>query len=455
MTSFYSYQVKKNWPNRWKRTRKILLGAHSYVTMRLTKARCSTCDPTTACTTGLQDATNPLHWHDLNDQVLEGVRQLLPPIYPADKSIGIVDSKFSRKFQIFPRDEETAVFVGSGDLGSVTIGAGSGIPGKYVYGYIGTSGWVAHTTTSKLKKGKTMTTTAATKDKVTTPATVTTLQERIALTSSGEVKKHQQSLHHQPPEQQLPGVFLLSHPCDTSLVIKAASCITACGNIEWIRKAVGAFDCEKEAGKKVSYEDFDKACMRSAAGCNGVLYLPWLNGERSPFTNPTARACFIGINSDTSKADMYRAVVEGICYSYKSLVTVLNLMDDIKDGFMVVGGATKSRVFMQILSDILRVKVIAIPNSRSVGTVGAVIMAGKSLGWYSSLRPNRLFSQEHFKNTDKTTVVDDSAACVCYEPSSKAKDSRIHAERYKIYSGLSEILKGTFSRLLEVSFPVA
>mmetsp|Transcript_34696 Transcript_34696/g.55819 ORF Transcript_34696/g.55819 Transcript_34696/m.55819 type:complete len:83 (-) Transcript_34696:188-436(-) len=82
-------------------------------------------------------------------------------------------------------------------------------------------------------------------------------------------------------------------------------------------------------------------------------------------------------------------------------------------------------------------------------------MAGKSLGWYSSLRPNRLFSQEHFKNTDKTTVVDDSAACVCYEPSSKAKDSRIHAERYKIYSGLSEILKGTFSRLLEVSFPVA
>jgi len=370
---------------------------------------------------------------------------LLPAIIDGDKVVGTLLQETRElecfKTSVFPSGKPIFIFHGCGDVGAVTLGAGEGLPNALsFYAYMGTSGWVASTIDA-----------AAAKD---------TKGQRI---------------------QQSPGVFLLSHPCVKSFKIQAASCITAGGNIEWLRRVLRSSpiistqrseererheshnfkssksndygdeksnsplnshknqreerEGEKLENEQISYADLESLCRSSRPGCNGVMFFPWLNGERSPFTDPSATAGFLGIRPNTSMGDICRAIVEGICYSCKALIQSLSLPEGRKVTVVVVGGAGRSGIWMQSLSDILQCDVKPIKQSQGVGTLGAALMAAKGLKWTDTIHAHKWLTVS-------------SSDPEIYTPNVETES--LHRKRYNVYSTLYASLKQVFRELSQV-----
>ena len=333
--------VQKHAPDQLAACRKILVGAHEYVGWRLHGA--AGADYTTAATTGLLDlARNRWSFDLLSPLGLDADK--LPGLHAATSVVGEVTTAAAELTGI---PAGTPVLRGAGDLAATTIGVGAGEPGR-LYGYLGTSGWVAA------------------------------------------------SLDHATPNPR-GGVFTLRHP-DPQRYIQVAPMLTAGGNLDWFRTEVvgsagqGAGGKEQGAGREglgVSYERLNVQAASSRPGSGGLIYLPYLAGERSPFSDPQARGAFIGLSTTTTQADLARAVMEGVALAYRSLCMALNL--PLGGAFYLVGGGAKSPVWSQILADVLgcEVQVVAAPGDAAAR--GAAILAGTELRWWSGFVPDRSF----------------------------------------------------------------
>ena len=203
--------------------------------------------------------------------------------------------------------EGIPVYLAPGDAGTATLGIGSGEAGK-PYAYIGSSGWVAF---SSKQKGK--------------------------------------------PET---GVFTLAHPQE-KMYICVAPLLTAGGNLDWACKQLD-FD---------SHEQMIKAALVQVP--SNLIYLPYLNGERSPFNDPHARASFIGLGSHHTNADMARAVLEGVAFAYKHALEAL--MTESFSTLALTGGGARSIKFCQLLADVLGVNVSVPKEAEHNGLRGALL----------------------------------------------------------------------------------
>ncbi len=158
------------------------------------------------------------------------------------------------------------------------------------------------------------------------------------------------------------GVITLAHP-DPDLHIQVAPLLTAGGNLE---QALVMFDAK----------NYDDLLRRAADHPVDVLYLPYLNGERSPFVDPLARATFIGIDNQTSNSTLIRALLTGVAYGYRH---ALDELDDVPvDKLMMTGGGTKSGLWMQIFADVLGTSVNVLQDAENIGVRGAVAAARKA-----------------------------------------------------------------------------
>lgn len=248
--------IKKHKPEILSKTKCLLPGASDYIVFRMTGETAT--DTTTASTTGLMELVKK-KWLDkalFDEMGLQGVQTLLPKLYDGGEMIGILQQNSAKDLGILAG---TPVFLGPGDAGSATIGAGCGIPGK-AYAYIGTSGWAAFS--------------------------------------------------EKQPADPKTGVITLSHPkCDH--FIQIAPLLTAGGNIEWA-KSLSSFE---------SYDSLINDAISSSL--SNLIFLPYLKGERSPFVDPKARGAFIGLQSTTGQSAMNRAVLEGICFAFRHALTAL------------------------------------------------------------------------------------------------------------------------------------
>ena len=119
------------------------------------------------------------------------------------------------------------------------------------------------------------------------------------------------------------------------------------------------------------------------AGSNGLYYLPYLMGERSPRWNPEARGAFVGLKMETSRAEIFRSVYEGVAFNLEIILKLVMGNLELKD-IVMTGGGAKSRVWCQIFADIYNLS-IKIPNHIEEATsIGAAVTAGVGLGVYDS-----------------------------------------------------------------------
>ncbi|SKA73516.1 xylulokinase [Clostridium sp. USBA 49] len=139
--------------------------------------------------------------------------------------------------------------------------------------------------------------------------------------------------------------------------------------------------------KKLESDSFDNLlneAEKSPVGSNGVIFLPYLMGERTPYSDPDAKGVFFGLNMTNTRGDMTRAVLEGVCFGLRDSLEILKSLNVPIEAVRVSGGGAKSPLWRQILADIFGVKVQLI-SSKEGPAYGAAILAAVGCGLYSTV----------------------------------------------------------------------
>lgn len=141
-------------------------------------------------------------------------------------------------------------------------------------------------------------------------------------------------------------------------MLSAASC-----NKWWMDEIIGTKDYRKEQ------ESIQKL------GENHVFYLPYLMGERSPYNNPNARATFIGMTMDTTRADMTQAVLEGVAFALRDSLEVAKSLGIRIERTKICGGGAKSPLWRKIIANVLNLKVDILETEEGPSLGGAMLAA--------------------------------------------------------------------------------
>lgn len=123
------------------------------------------------------------------------------------------------------------------------------------------------------------------------------------------------------------------------------------------------------------------AAAASPPGANGVLYGPWIYGERAPIEDRTIRAAFHNLSLDTTRGDMVRAVLEGVAFNTRWLLRPFEKFIGRRvEGIRVVGGGGQSALWRQILADVLDRPVLAVADPIQANVRGAAMIGAVGLG---------------------------------------------------------------------------
>lgn len=194
------------------------------------------------------------------------------------------------------------------------------------------------------------------------------------------------------------------------------------GTLKWFRQ---------ELGGGLSFDELTAEAESVAAGSDGMIFLPYMAGERSPIWNPDAKGVYYGLSFDKTRGHMIRAMLEGVAYSLEH-----NLRTAAESGVRVdvlnaMGGASNSLLWTQIKADVTG-KTIQVPTSDTATTLGAALLAGVGSGVYRDY-------QEAVSRTIVITRVQ--------EPNPANRE--VYDRSMELYLRLYEDLQGTFSAYRE------
>ena len=147
----------------------------------------------------------------------------------------------------------------------------------------------------------------------------------------------------------------------------------AAQSLRWFRDNV-----VRKSGSMLSFSDIEVPAREIPPGSNGVIYHPFLNGERAPYFDPHLRASFIGLSSFHDLRHMTRAVMEGVAYSLKDCLDTAVSVGLLADEVRLIGGGGKSPLWCQIVADVLGRPVIKLQSDDS--SLGSAMLAGVGTG---------------------------------------------------------------------------
>ncbi len=195
-------------------------------------------------------------------------------------------------------------------------------------------------------------------------------------------------------------------------MLSAASC-----NKWWMEDILGTkeFAAQQEAITKL--------------GENHVYFLPYLMGERSPHNDPKARATFIGMTMDTTRADLTQAVLEGVAFALRDSFEVAKLLGIRIERTKICGGGAKSALWKKMIANILQIKVDTLAHEEGPA-LGGAMLAAVANGEYQN--------------------VAQAAAAIVKVADTVEPDERLAAlyeERYQTFRGIYPALKETFQKM--------
>lgn len=133
-----------------------------------------------------------------------------------------------------------------------------------------------------------------------------------------------------------------------------------------------------------SYGIINKYIENVRPGSEGLIFLPFLTGERAPYWNPNLRGCFLGISDIHKKKHFARAIIEGICYEMNDIYKAVSDLVGNIDRIYVNGGFTRSAEWVQILSDVFGRKLV-LPENYESPCVGALMLGMYATGMVKKL----------------------------------------------------------------------
>ncbi len=203
--------------------------------------------------------------------------------------------------------------------------------------------------------------------------------------------------------------------------------LSAGGSLRWYRDTLGRM--EKEIANLVGrdpYELLTAEAAQAPVGSEGLIFLPYLTGERTPYPDPNARGVFMGLTLRHDKAHLGRAVLEGVSYGLRDS---LELMKDLGLEIRQVrasGGGARSDLWRQILADVFDTELVVI-NVTEGAAYGAALLAGVGAGVYEDVAEA---CQQAIEVVQRTEPVRESAA--------------LYGEFYPVYRALYGALKPSF-----------
>ena len=119
-------------------------------------------------------------------------------------------------------------------------------------------------------------------------------------------------------------------------------------------------------------------------GCDGLVFLPYLNGERTPHNDPNIRGAFLRLDASHSRGHMIRSIMEGVAFSIKEVYELMGSLINPADTVVVTGGGANSKVWSQILADVLG-KNLSKVVTQSGPSHGAALLSAVGIGWFNSI----------------------------------------------------------------------
>jgi xylulokinase len=311
------------------------LDAKDYMVMRSTGKFTFGYD--TAHATFLFDTRlDKLKWHEGLCKTYDVNPKHLPPVVKATDQVGGLTAKAAQELGL---PVGLPVFGGGGDLSMISLGSGC-MDTNSTHIYIGTSGWVCTTVNRRM----------------------TDIKGMIASILSA-----------------VPGKYNYISEQETS-----GRCL------QWVRDhlvldEIGVYleqqtIADREEEYRSLYDYLGKVIDVTPPGANGVIFTPWLHGNRSPFEDPYARGMFFNLNLQTGKRDLIRAVLEGDAYHKRWMLETVEKNVPHNGTIRFVGGGARSDTWGQILADVTGRVIEVTEHPENAGAAGAALVCGVGLG---------------------------------------------------------------------------
>ena len=310
--------IKEHYPLFYEKAYKVLQ-VKDYAAFLLTGVFAT--DPSDASATLLFDLVGG-HWASDLIEALGLNCELFPEVHASTAIIGQVTPAAAVASGLMAG---TPVVIGGGDGACATVGAGSVREGE-AYAYLGSSSWIAVTTRQPIYDPKQRTFTLA---------------------------------------HLIPGYYF---PLGT---MQAAG-----GAYGWLERLL------HPEGNAQALKTMDKEAARIPTGANGLLFLPYLMGERSPYWNPLARGALVGLSMSHGRAEIARAVLEGVALNLGLILEALRAQNVQISRLLLIGGGARSAVWRQILADVLALPVWLPALTTEATALGAVVAGGVGVGLF-------------------------------------------------------------------------
>ena len=154
------------------------------------------------------------------------------------------------------------------------------------------------------------------------------------------------------------------------------------GALRWFRdEACRDLAAEAKRQGRNAFDLMSEEAAQSPPGAGGVAFAPYLSGERCPYPDANARGVLYGMSLNTTRADMIRAVMEGIVFSLGQIVEIYRGIC-VPESVTASGGGASSPLFLRLQADIFNLPVRTVSAASEGGAYGAALLAGLGLGWY-------------------------------------------------------------------------
>ena len=314
--------VKNNEPEVYENTHKMLQ-AKDYVIFKLTGVFVT--DYSDASGTNALDL-NTLQW---SEEIIDAANidgDKLPTLNESTHVAGTVTEEAALQTGLMPG---TPVVCGGGDCVCAAVGAGC-IKEGVAYNYVGSSSWIA----------------------ITTPKPI--YDDRRCTFNWAHI---------------VPGAV---SPCGTMQ--------SAGGSYNWLKNEICKMETLQADEQGISpYEIINRQIEKSPTGANGLIYLPYLMGERSPRWNPNAKGAFVGLKMEHRRGDVLRSVLEGITLNLNVILDSFKKHADIRK-IIVIGGGARGDVWRRIMADIYDVEILKPNRLEEATAMGAAVTGGVGAG---------------------------------------------------------------------------
>ncbi|MFN2117816.1 MAG: xylulokinase [Candidatus Promineifilaceae bacterium] len=198
---------------------------------------------------------------------------------------------------------------------------------------------------------------------------------------------------------------------------------TAGESLNWFKNAFDKTEPGVRSGDV--FEQYNQAIAGVPDGSGGVIFLPYLNGERTPYWDPAARGVFYGINLTTQKAHFIKAIMEGVSFALRNNIETVESLGIAINQVRAVGGGLKSTVWLETLGKILRkpIVTVSVPDTANLGNI---LLVGKALGAFDSIED----AVGRMATTERQVSFN--------------ADTPVYEKQYAVFLELYEQLKQTF-----------